>query len=46
MSENNIGQYEKNLYIAQDYAEKVNEVYENDKRRYIRPLNETERLKK
>ncbi len=46
MSENSTEQYEKNLYIAQDYAEKVNEVYENDKKRYIRPLNEAERLKK
>ena len=46
MSENSTGQYERNLYIEQDYAEKVNEVYENDKKRYIRPLNEAERLKK
>lgn len=39
-------QYERNLYMSQQYAERVNEIYENDKKRYIRPLDEAERLKK
>ncbi|MEE0858623.1 MAG: hypothetical protein U0M12_04035 [Acutalibacteraceae bacterium] len=46
MNDNSKNQYEKSLYTAQEYAERITEVYEVDKRRYINPLNEAERLKR